>query len=249
MQLSISKIKLFKGCRRAYQLRYVEGLKPVQTSEALETGRTYHKLLEALYNGEEVSIEPTKECAMIVAYSKYIYPKFRVKAAEKYLEYDLGNGDTLIGYADGIAEDGCLVEHKTTGQEISEAYEYDLQWDEQILAYMLMTGARKVYYTVIRKPTIRQKKDESDEEFFQRMVEWYDEYTDAKIRLLTITRTDDEVAQFAINLAAMVKEMKQCDSYYLNQGWCYKWGKRCEYASVCLHYDPEQEYVEFTKEG
>lgn len=259
MQLSISKIKLFKGCRRAYELRYVEGLRPVQTSEALETGRTYHKMLEALYNGEDLPMEPTKECAMVVAYSKYIYPKFRVKAAEKYLEYDLGNGDTLIGYADGVAEDGSIVEHKTTGQEISEAYEYDLQWDEQVLAYMLMTGARKVYYTVCRKPTIRQKKDESNEEFFQRMVEWYDEYSEKKIRSLVLTRTDEEVEEFRRNLLSISVEMAVAENqrkhkskavtnpFYRNQGWCYKWGKRCEYASVCLHYDPNQEYVEFVK--
>ena len=43
---------------------------------------------------------------------------------------------------------------------------------------MLLTGMRKVWYTVCRKPTIRQKKNETDEEFFGRMVAWYDEDTE-----------------------------------------------------------------------
>jgi hypothetical protein len=255
MKFSISRIKLFKGCRRAYQLRYIEGLTPVKTPEALEVGKSYHGLLEDMYNGKDITQEEhTKVLAMALAYKKYIAPHFEVEAAEHMLTYDLGNGDELIGIADGIAKDGSIVEHKTTGQEISEAYEYDLQWDEQILAYMLMTGARKVYYTVCRKPTIRQKKDETEEQYFERCLAWYDEYTDAKIRLLEITRSDAEIERFKTELKDMVNEIRYAcaaelrNPFYRNQGWCYKWGRRCEYASVCLNYDPEQEYVEFNKQ-
>ena len=131
---------------------------------------------------------------------------------------------------DGIAEDGRLVEHKTTSSEIGDDYEYMLQWDEQLLAYMLMTGKREMYYTVCKKPTIRQKKNETEEEFMQRCVEWYDEDTDSKIRLMLISRTDEEVAEFN-----------------KNPSYCKHWGRMCDYASVCLHYDPKQEYIEFEK--
>ena len=49
MKASITKIRAFKSCRRAYELRYIEGLKPVEVSDALETGRSYHEKLEELY--------------------------------------------------------------------------------------------------------------------------------------------------------------------------------------------------------
>lgn len=249
MVLSISRIKLFKSCRRAYQLHYVEGLTPVNTSEALETGLNYHERIEELYKDGGVDItDLSKEAAMAAAYMKYIYPKFRMRVPEEWISYPIGD-DTLIGRADGIAEDGRLVEHKTTSSEITEEYEYDLQWDEQMLAYMLMTGAREIWYTVCRKPTIRQKKGETDEEFFDRMIAWYEEDTESKIRCMLLTRTDEEVAEFEQELKKMVFEMNHASNFYRNTGNCKRWGRRCEYASVCLHYDPEQEYVEFTKEG
>lgn len=248
--LSISRIKLFKACRRAYELRYVEGLVPVQTTESLQTGIGYHEKLEQLYrNGCFDETDWSRESAMAMAYKTYIYPKFKMKVAEEWVNWTDG-GVPLIGRVDGIAEDGRLVEHKTTSIDPLE-YEYNLQWDEQILAYMLMSGAREMYYTICRKPTIRQKKDETSEEFFHRMVEWYDTETESKIKLVLVSRTDEEVENFSkeykdirddISLARRYKD------FYRNTCHCNAWGRRCEYSSVCLHYDPEQTYVEFRKE-
>lgn len=255
MRLSISKIKAFKACRRLYELRYIENLEPVQKPEALETGKNYHKLLEELYNGADLVNDPeykddySKELAMARAYMKYIYPKFKVVEAEKWFEKELLDGDKLVGIADGIADDGHIVEHKTVGSDITEQYEYNLLWDEQILAYMYLTGKRKIWYTVCRKPTIRQKQNESEEEFFERMIEWYDTDTDSKIRLLEVERTDQEVAEFEDELLTMVEDMRHAGHFYRNTCHCNMWGRRCEYSSVCLHYDPNQEYIDFIKKG
>lgn len=256
MKFSISSVKCFKACPRMYKLKYVEGLEPIKQAEALETGKTYHSKLEELYKNGCVDVSDlSKESAMATAYQKYIYPEFKVRQAEEWVQYELIDDDILVGRVDGIAEDGSIVEHKTTGAEIGEEYEYNLQWDEQILAYMLMTGARKVWYTVCRKPTIRQKKNESEEEFFQRMVDWYDEDTESKIRLFEIYRTDEEVNQFekdlketadVMSFAFEVKSLGR-DLYYRNTCQCNMWGRRCEYSSVCLNYDPIQEYVEFER--
>ena len=247
MRLSISRIKLFKSCRRAYELKYVEGLEPVEKAESLQTGLSYHEKLEQLYQDGAFDIDMTKESAMACAYMKYIYPEFKCKAVEEWCEYSLMTGDTLVGRVDGIAEDGRLVEHKTTSSEITDEYEYNLQWDEQLLAYMLMTGAREMYYTVCRKPTIRKKKGESDDEFFDRMVEWYDDDIDSKIRLIRVSRTDAEVEKFMDEVEKMAREINQTDHFYRNANYCKCWGRRCEYAPICLHYDPDQEYVEFTR--
>lgn len=252
MRITVSKMKLFKACRRAYYFKYMEHLTPIEKAEALQVGTNYHELLDKLYSGESLpENDYSKERAMIVAYQKYIYPNFKVKSTEDWFKKEIGNGDEFCGITDGIAEDGCLVEHKTTGSEITEEYEFNLQWDEQILGYMFVTGARKVYYTVCRKPTIRQKQNETEEEFFNRMIEWYDTDTDKKIRLLTIERTDEEVEAFANDLHLMAREMEQAeqdeDRLYRNCGWCNVWGRRCEYSSICLNYDKNQEYVEFER--
>lgn len=248
MKVSISGIKLFKACRRAYELKYIHGLEPVEAAEALQTGSSYHAKLEELYKTGKLDTEDlSKESAMAVAYAKYIYPYFKVSRVEEWFEYPLPRGNALVGRVDGITEDGQLVEHKTCSAEIGEDYEYGLLWDEQILAYMLATGARSVWYTVCRKPTIRQKKGESEEEFFQRMVDWYAEDTDSKIQLLRIERTDEEVRKFREDLKAIVSEMSHCKRFYRNCLHCRAWGRRCEYSSICLHYEPGQECVEFKK--
>lgn len=243
--LSVSRIKLFKACRRAYELKYVEGLEPVVTPESLQIGTTYHAKLEKLYRDGDFEQDYSREAAMAMAYKKYILPQFKVKAAEEWCRTET-DGIPFVGRVDGIAEDGRLVEHKTTSHDLAE-YEYSLQWDEQILAYMLMTGARQMYYTVCRKPTIRQKKNETDEEFYFRMVAWYDEDTESKIKVILVTRTDEEVQAYKKELEDIVTQIRNCNDYYRNTCHCTAWGRRCEYSSVCLHYDPTQEYVEFMK--
>jgi len=254
MEVSITRIKAFKSCRRLYELRYIENMLPAQTPEALQVGKRYHEMLADLYNndadlvyGEDYVNDYSMERAMARAYMNYIYPHFRVTEAEKHLEVDIGKGDFLQGYVDAIADDGCIVEHKTTSMKITEQYEYDLQWDEQILAYMLLTGKRKVYYTVCRKPNIRQKKDETDRQFFHRMLTWYDEDTEHKIRLLEIERTDFEVMDFEESLRQVVDDMKETARFYRNTCNCTKYGRRCEYSGICLHYDPDQQYIDYIK--
>lgn len=249
MRASVSQIKAFKACRKSWYFKYCEKLNPVNLPESLQTGKNYHQLLEMLENGEELPEWYSKECAMANAFQKYILPKINVVAAEKELELLVGN-HILHGFVDGLSEDGFIVEHKTTSRDISDGgeYEYNLLWDEQVLAYMALTGSRKVYYTVCKKPTIRQKKNESDEEFFHRMVEWYDEDTDQKIRLFVVERTDAEVLQFLEDFSEICDEIERCRSVYRNTANCNNFGRRCEYSSICLHYDPNAEYLEFTKE-
>ena len=245
MKTSISAIKLFKACRRAYWFKYNQMIVPVQKSEALETGTNYHAKLEQLYDTGDFDRGYDRETAMACAFQKYIYPQFHVKAAEERFEYPLGGKNRLVGIMDAIADDGNVVEHKTTSLASIEEYEFNLQWDEQLMAYMLASGVRKVYYTICRKPTIRQKASESDEEFFERMVEWYDTDTEDKIRLVEVTRTDAEIEEFKKGLKEIMTEMTYTIDYYRNTCHCNSWGRRCEYAGICLNYDPHQEYVGF----
>lgn len=250
MEISISQIKTFKACRRAYYLRYHENLHPIEKSDALETGSSYHERLEALYKGEPIPSDYSKAEAMSLAYAKYIMPRLHIVEPEKKFSVEITEDLTLIGRYDGIADDGNIVEHKTTGETSLESYEYDLQWDEQVLAYMLASGKRKIYYTVCRKPTIRMKKDETEEEFFKRMCEWYDTDTDEKIRMFEVIRTDAEVEEFKQDLIRLYPHMVACEDEsecYKNTTHCHRWGTRCEYAGICLHYDRTLQYCDFEK--
>lgn len=251
MRGSISKLKLFKSCRRAYYFKYVEGLEPVKKSEALEVGTNYHEEIEKLYKTGNVDVvNYSREEAMAIAYQKYILPQFKVKAVEEW-KAKLCGTHILVGRIDGIAEDGSLVEHKTTSSDLNE-YEYDLQWDEQMLVYMWLTGSTSIWYTMIRKPTIRQKKAESDEEFFDRMVAWYDEDTFNKIRVVKITRTQKAINECIDGLVTEMNDIcalegEEEGAWYKNTCYCKYWGRRCEYSNICLNYDPNETYVDFVK--
>ena len=250
MKASISKIRLFKSCRRAYELRYVEGLVPVEVSDALETGRSYHGKLEDLYkNGSFDDSDLSKASAMAKAYEKYIYPQFKIKAVEEPFEFKVCPEHTIVGRVDGIAEGMALVEHKTTSNDL-DGYEFDLEWDEQIPCYMLAYGINTMIYTLVKKPTIRQKKNETDEEFYQRMVEWYDDDIHSKIRLVTVIRTHDELMEFRKHLIMMCDEMERAEAsgrLYRNPAYCHHWNTLCEYAQICNNYDPSETYINFER--
>lgn len=249
MKSSISALKLFKACRRAYELKYIEGLTPVETPDALKVGTNYHAKIADLYAGQLDTSDLSKESAMALAYQKYVMLNFEVHTVEEWAEAEIGNGHILVGRIDARAADGAVVEHKTTSSDIGEEYEFNLQWDEQILAYMFLTGARRIYYTVIKKPTIRLKKGETEEAFFERMCAWYDEDTESKIRYFPVERDDAEVEDFRKNLVALMDEAEAAGgrTLYRNTAYCNCWGRRCEYSSICLHYDPAQEYIEFNR--
>lgn len=246
MRVSVSQVKMFKACRRAWFFMYREKLDPVKKSDALETGTNYHAKIEQLYKDGMVDVsEPTKETAMALAYGKYIFPNLKAKAVEEWHEKNL-NGITLCGKVDGMTEDGIVIEHKTTSRDLGAEYEYNLLWDEQVLAYMYLTDTRRIIYTVCRKPTIRQKKDETQEEFFSRMCAWYDEDTETKIRCFDVIRTDEEISAWADEFFNTVLQM-QNTPVYRNTLHCQSFGVECPYKSICLGYDPAQEYVDFVR--
>lgn len=259
MNLSTSKVKCYKACRRLYFFKYIEELRTKEDADVLKDGRSYHAMLEEMYsnNGQfEIDYTQPKVSAMATAYQKYIYPKFKVTRVEEWFNVPLTKTLNLVGIYDGIAEDGNLVEHKTTSSDVDEEYIYHLNWDEQILNYMYASGKNIVYYTICKKPTIRQKMNETEEQFYERCVQWYEEDTDKKIRVLQITRSNEEIAEQRKNLVSIGREMA-CNEgkkdkervFYRNPSYCNQYGRRCEFESICLDYNPEVDYVNFERKG
>lgn len=252
MKLSASLVKTYKLCRRKYELKYIEELEPVAKSQALEDGSNYHEMIESLYgDGEKFGYlggRNPKICAMAYAYLQYIYRQIpNVQYAEKWFECKLTPKHSIVGRFDAVTEDGTIVEHKTTSGDVDDEYVYNLQWDEQILTYMLATGTTEMYYTVIKKPTIRQKQNETDEQFYERCVAWYAEDTNKKIGVIKVVRNPQEIKEHRKNLIAMANEIEKCKHFYRNTMACTCYNRRCEYSSVCLNYNPDLQYVEFEK--
>ena len=255
MKLSASLVKTYKMCRRKYELKYLEELEPTTKSQALEDGSSYHECLEGFYKGEQslgyVDGANPKICAMALAYFEHIYQKNKelqdIEYAEKWFEYPLNERHSIVGRNDAITKSGIPVEHKTTSNDIDDEYVYTLQWDEQILTYMLANSINEMLYTVIKKPTIRQKQNETNEEFYERCKVWYSEDTEKKVSVIKVTRNIEEIKEHRKNLVIMANEIEKCKHFYRNPTACNCYNRRCEYASICLNYNPQLQYVEFEK--
>lgn len=248
MRLSNSRIQCFKSCRRKYELKYVENIVPVQTAEALERGKSYHEKLEMILKGESFEMDDPKTDAMALAFQKHVLPKLgEVSAVEEWFERPLKNGNVLCGKCDGILSDGKILEHKTTSADLDDAYIASLQNDEQILTYMWAYGVNEILYTVCKTPTIRLKKDESDDDFRQRCLDWYDTDTELKIGTINVYRDPDEIAEFGEDLEAISDEIENCKRFYRVPSHCMKWNRPCEYMGICRNYDPQMNYIEFER--
>lgn len=248
MRLSNSRIQCFKSCRRKYELKYVEDIVPVQNAEALERGKSYHEKVEMLLNGEEFAFDDPKTDAMAMAFQRHIMPQIgKVEAVEEWFERPLPDGNVLVGKCDGRLADGKILEHKTTSADLDEAYITSLQNDEQILTYMWAYGVNEILYTVCKTPTIRLKKDESDDDFRQRCFEWYDTDTDVKIGTINVFRSPEEIAEFGKDLEAISDEINNCKRFYRVPSHCMKWGRPCEYMGICRNFDPQMEYIGFER--
>ena len=247
MSASYSRLQTYKSCRRLYELKYVYNVRSTERIEALERGTSYHEKVAEVLRGKDFEHDDPKTSAMAEAFRKYILPELKPVMQEEWFEYKTVFGDEFVGRIDARNADGAIIEHKTTSGEINEEYWYTREFDEQLMSYMYAYGTNKAYYTVCRTPTIRLKKDESDEEFFERCLEWYETDTESKIAMRVICHTDAEIKEFAKEQALTIREMNECKLFYRNQSYCSKWGRWCEYAPICRHYDPNQVYVGFEK--
>ncbi len=236
--ISVTRIKSFKQCLREYELRYVHGLQSLKPPTALVVGKSYHQKIDDLIKTGSFEDTGAKTDAMANAFKEFIYPKFNFKCSEQEFSVPLDDTHNLIGRIDAFLEDGTPVEHKTTGSKPDEIYQGKLAWDDQVAAYMIATGTNKMLYTVCQKPTIRQKKTETEQEYLERCKEWY---TPDKIKAFYVYRSPEELQAKLEEFKAIANEMDNRDLFYRNPDHCKIIG--CPFEDICLDYDPELEEV------
>lgn len=247
-KVSNSRIKCYKSCRRMYWLKYVEGLVPVRGTIAQERGAGYHEKVEQILRNGSFDLDgDPKTNAMAKAFMEFVYPHISATDVETWTEFRTASGHQIIGRLDGRNGDLYLIEHKTTSIENDELYVNMLEKDEQLMTYMLATGIHDMKYTVCRVPKFRQRMNETADEYEERILAWYREDPDRRMKLVDIHRSDEELAAFAETLDKTVTEMENCKLFYRNTAHCMAWGKPCEYAAICGNYQAGQEYIGFQR--
>ena len=234
---SYSEISTYKQCRKKYYFSYVENLRSTTKSEPLVMGSSYHKKLEQIIKDGDFEKTNDKTDVMASVWEKHIYPQLDIVESEKYFDTEITKDLNIVGYVDGVCRNGWQIEHKTTSTKIDEAYIHKLAWDDQIPIYMLANNSRDMWYTVIQKPSIRQKQNESYESYLTRCEEWYEDGTETKIALFAVHRTDADIAEKKKEVIDIACEIENCKLYYRNPSACSIYG--CEFSSICLNYDPK----------
>ena len=241
MELTSSMVKCFKQCPRRYELEYVHDLKPRTPASYLSLGTEYHAKVEAILKGEEWS-EDGVAGAMAGAFKTYSgFKEWNLADTEKEFSVQIQGNLYLMGRMDAVMTDGTPIEHKTFGGGDWDKYVIHLAWDDQVTLYLLATGARQCIYTVCKKPTIRQKKDETEDEYMQRVWEWY---TPDKFGVFKVTRARGEIEAARDELITLAGTIGR-GHFYRNPQACAL--VACPFESICLSYRGEIVPVNFEK--
>ncbi len=231
LELSASKISCYKKCPRLYELKYIHGLSPVTESPALSLGSEYHSKIALILKSQSYDHTGLSGC-MAEAFEKYIpFHDWGQVETEKYFHERLSRGIYLTGYMDGVLKDGTPIEHKTTGVSSIDSYINHLAYDDQISLYLLVAGKQLAYYTIIQKPRIKQKINESEEDYFKRLREWF---TAEQVMCINVTRTQSELYKFQEELIYLSKQIKRARTFWRNPSACSL--MPCAYAPICLNY-------------
>ncbi len=148
-----------------------------------------------------------------------------------------------------------IVEYKTASQ-INKGYFDRVSLDEQITLYMYAHREKfgvkpeGVIYRVLKKPTIRQTKKESMEQFCNRLEQDYVDRPDFYFFEQKYYRSENDLKQFEKELWAFTQQYlyeKRNDINCKNASRCLDFGQ-CEYMPICLgEADLELDYVKKEK--
>lgn len=178
-RLTNSNKNIYMECPKKYWYMIENGYRPVKTSDALNFGTEFHRLLEDRMLLGELKSQEIKARILFEEYCKHWesdFQKYKILAVEKEFSLPLINPATgaksrtfeLAGKIDLIVQDLesgdiAVVEHKTTSNDISNPesnYWLALQIDPQITGYFLAAESlgynpKKIIYDVIGKPNIK----------------------------------------------------------------------------------------------
>lgn len=175
--LTHSRMSCARRCLREHYYRYEVGIVRDAEAKYFRIGHAVHNALEAWHGRNDADgavaalaaiDDPHDQAAAIALIDGYIdlAEPLEMTHAEQEFQIPLRNPETgaasrtfeLAGKIDGLTDD-YVVEHKTTSEDIGPDSEYwaRLRVDPQISLYALASGRNKVFYNVIRRPTLRPR--------------------------------------------------------------------------------------------
>lgn len=262
------------ACPRKHYLRYEIGLVATTNATALRFGSAWHAAMEARWMNAsyEVALAAALdsaesfteiEAATLSGLLAGYYNKWSGSAEvvahlhpETEFSYPIERSLTFeaAGKIDGIGTlvdgRGCLLEHKSSGEDISPDSDYwmRLRFNSQI--YQYVTAARQlgydiqtIIYDVTRKPSIRQKQTETVDQYADRLAADTLERPDFYFARREVAVMEDDIAQFLeqrLNLGKMILHYRASAKKQAKPEWAWPRNctgltcRMCEYSGFCL---------------
>ncbi len=226
---------------------------PVELAKLYGLLRGYYGLYGAAGDGRDVIVKMHPECQWTLP-----IPRSRTFVH--------------VGVIDGLAvlKDGrtAIVEHKTTGEDVGATSDYwtRLRFNGQLLLYVLAARAYgwdvdTVVYDVTRKPAIRQRANETAEQYGDRLAEDAAARPEFYYARREVAVLDGAVAEFETQRDAVCRMLLHCraaarKAALPEHGWARNCSgltcRNCDYAGFCLqcvHVDAERPPAGFRLRG
>jgi hypothetical protein len=270
--LTATRMNTLLACPRRHYIRFELGLRRNVDADALRFGSAWHRAMEARWQGQNIEdayktaigdkvdldeMQLATLSGMLAGYYS-LYASDPIKTVHPEIEFrtPLPGSKTfdVAGKIDGLAvlHDGrlALVEHKTAGCDIGPDSDYwlRLRGNMQINQYVLAARAlgwdvSLVIYDVARKPAIRQKANETCDQFADRLAADTKERPEFYFARREVPILDDDLAEFEIQRLVMARQILGCRAESRRakkpeHGWPRNVGEMtcryCDYAGFCL---------------
>jgi hypothetical protein len=169
---------------------------------------------------------------------------WEVVEAEGSFKIAMPGGWTYHGKTDLVVKDKKtkkikLIEHKTAGK-LDAAYVAKLPLDNQIIGYAWAKGKEGVkldgvVYNVTKKPAIRQRQNESINEFYKRVEAEYTARPEEYFYRESLVFSSASIANFEVELKKFTGEIDRChdeEFFYQNTSQCTAMGV-CPFMKLC----------------
>lgn len=142
---------------------------------------------------------------------------------------------------DKSTDEIVLMEHKTAGS-ITASYLERLALDTQITSYVYALSKHskrpnRIIYDVIRKTKSKRKKDETWDQFEERLVQTFVDKPDEVFYREDLLRDDISLLDFEDQLASIFKDISCKTSksqFYQNTSKCTDWAG-CKFLPLCVY--------------
>ena len=263
-RLSNGAYNAARDCKRKFHYRYDLCLqrRGGDDSAALNFGKLWHAALAYWHQlrtpggNEEIDRLATdhdsaERCkAMLMGYACMWDSKPVASLHEMEIDVTIRNPETgrrsqrftQFGFLDMLAmhDDGklWLWEHKTAAS-IGGGYLEKLFSDSQITGYVaalrdMGVDIEGVVYDVALKPKLRLKKNETQDEFYERLAEWHmrpEAYHREEVYV-----SERQIEDWRLDVWAVTQDLLNCrrtGNWYRNTSRCFDYFRPCEYVSLC----------------